>query len=375
MNGGHAPSAGSSGAQVASGGTTTGGAATGGTTTGGTTTGGAATGGAGSAGGETPAKGGAPASGGIPSGGANPSGGSQANSGGAATSGGATSAGTGSSGSPATSTGGSTTSGGAVSSGGTSSGGATGGAGVAGQGGLAQGGTAGSGPFVLSWEDDFSTLNPSLWQEQNFSYEGNEATFNPGNATAQNGIVTMALTRAPSGASKPYLGVELRSTKTLTYGKISARMRFAKGSGVVSGLVLFYTPFPNCDWNEIDIEHLGKASTSSQLNAMVYTGTVQSNCTSSVTPVQDPLVSQLGFDAESDFHLYDIEWTPAGVNYFADGMLLRTWRQNIALLRRPMNILLTVWASSAASWAGSLDANSAPSSAQIDWIKVYDWRG
>ena len=33
-------------------------------------------------------------------------------------------------------------------------------------------------------------------------------------------------------------------------------------SGVVSGLVLFYTPFPNCNWNEIDIEHLGNTNSS-----------------------------------------------------------------------------------------------------------------
>jgi beta-glucanase (GH16 family) len=52
----------------------------------------------------------------------------------------------------------------------------------------------------------------------------------------------MSLTKAPAGAAKPYLGVEARSTKTLTYGKVSARMKFASKSGVISGLVLFYTP-------------------------------------------------------------------------------------------------------------------------------------
>jgi len=187
-------------------------------------------------------------------------------------------------------------------------------------------------------------------------------------------VLTISLTSAPSGAAKPYLGVEMRSVKTLTYGKVSARMRFAKGSGVVSGLVLFYTPYPNCDWNEIDIEHLGKSSTSSQLNAMVYTGTPDPTCVASVTPTQDPAIVELGFDAESDFHLYDIEWTPAGVKYFADGALLRTWTQNIARLKLPETILLTIWASSSPDWAGALTSTSAPTSAELDWIKVYDYR-
>jgi endo-1,3-1,4-beta-glycanase ExoK len=234
-------------------------------------------------------------------------------------------------------------------------------------------GSGSNGPFVLAWQDDFDTLDSSAWELQTFTWDGNQATFSTQNASVADGVLTISLTAAPSGAEKPYLGVEMRSRKTLTYGKVSARMRFAKGSGVVSGLVLFYTPYPNCDWNEIDIEHLGKSSNTSQLNAMVYTGTPTPGCTTSVSPTQDPLIAELGFDAESDFHLYDIEWTPAGVKYFADGNLLRTWTANIARLVLPETILLTIWASSSADWAGALTSTSAPTSAQLDWIKVYDY--
>lgn len=239
--------------------------------------------------------------------------------------------------------------------------------------GAGQGGTT-EGPFVLAWQDDFDKLDASAWQAQTFTFDGNEAQFSTQNATASNGVLTISLTAAPSGASKPYLGVELRSAKTLTYGKVSTRMRFATGSGVVSGLVLFYTPFPNCDWNEIDIEHLGKSSNSSQLNAQVFLGTPDPNCTTSVAATQDPQIVDLGFNAETDFHLYDIEWTPSGVNYLIDGALLRTWTANIARLKLPATILLTIWASNASSWAGPLDSTSAPTSAEVDWIKVYDYK-
>jgi hypothetical protein len=305
-------------------------------------------------------------SGGTAQGGAMTSGGSQAEPSGGRATGGAT-ASTG--GSALNSTGGRAT-GGIPNSGGTSSGGkATGGSATGGQ------GAGGTGPFVLSWQDDFNTLDTSTWQLQTFTWDGNQAQFSTENATVNGGILTIALTAAPSGSAKPYLGVEMRSTRTLTYGKVSARMRFATGSGVVSGLVLFYTPYPNCDWNEIDIEHLGNSSNTSQLNAMVYLGTPLANCTTSVSPTQDPLVANLGFNAETDFHLYDIEWTPASVKYFADGVLYRTWTANIARLRLPETILLTIWASSSAAWAGALTPSSAPTSADIDWIKVYGWNG
>jgi beta-glucanase (GH16 family) len=213
-----------------------------------------------------------------------------------------------------------------------------------------------------------------MWQLQTFTFGGNLAQFSTQNATVANGILTIRLTPNPSSTTEPYFGVEMRSTKTLTYGKVSARMRFAAGSGVVSGLVLFYTPFPNCDWNEIDIEHLGDSSDTSQLSCQVYLGTPVANCTTSVAPTPDPLIADLGFNAESDFHQYDIEWTTAGVRFVVDGTLLRTWTKNIALMRLPQTILLTIWASSAASWAGPVLPNSAPTSADVDWIKVYDWQ-
>lgn len=238
--------------------------------------------------------------------------------------------------------------------------------------GVVDGGTE---PFVLSWQDDFNTLDTTFWQLQTFTFGGNLAQFSTQNAAVANGILTINLTPNPNSTTEPYNGVEMRSSKTLLYGKVSARMRFATGSGVVSGLVLFYTPYPNCNWNEIDIEHLGNSSNTSQLNCQVFTGTPVAGCTASVSPTQDPLVVDLGFDAEADFHLYDIEWTPQGVKFYADGALIRTWTANIALMNLPQTILLTIWASSAAGWAGPITSTSAPTSADIDWIKVYDWNG
>jgi beta-glucanase (GH16 family) len=230
------------------------------------------------------------------------------------------------------------------------------------------------GAFLLSWEDDFNTLDLASWQLQTFTYAGNEAQFSTQNAVVANGILTISLTPNPSDTAEPYLGVEMRSAKTLTYGRVSTSMRFATGSGVVSGLVLFYTPYPNCNWNEIDIEHLGDSADTSQLNCQVYTGTVMPQCTTSVTPTQDPLIVNLGVNAETAFHQYDIEWTPAGVTTFVDGTPLRTWTTYSSLMNLPQTVLLTIWASSAASWAGALQADSAPTSADVDWIKVYEWQ-
>ena len=254
-------------------------------------------------------------------------------------------------------------------------------AGIAGTSGNA-GSTAGGGdaangsdPFTLAWEDNFDAFESSLWELQTFTFDGNLAQFSTDNVSTSNGILTIHLTPEPSDTSKPYRGVEMRSVKTITYGKVEAKARFAKGSGVVSSLVLIYTPWPADDWNEIDIEHLGKTSQAVQLNCQVYTGPATTPpVTTSVSPTQDPKVITLGFDAEADFHVYAMEWTPTEVRFTADGTLLRTWANEIARMHLPQNILFTIWPSSASSWAGPITTDSAPTSADIDWIKVYERR-
>jgi endo-1,3-1,4-beta-glycanase ExoK len=251
-----------------------------------------------------------------------------------------------------------------------------GGSGTGGAAGASSGGAAGSssGSFTLAWQDNFDTLDPTLWQLMTHSWDSNLALFSTQNTTVAGGILAIHLTPEASDTVKPFRGVELRSIRTITYGKLEARVRFARGSGVISGLVTIYTPWPADDWNEIDIEHLGKTADSVQLNCQVYEGPPTTPpVTQSVTPTRYEQITPLGFDAQAEFHTYSIEWTPTDVRFMADGVLLRTWSSQIARMKLPQNVLFTVWASSAASWAGPIQPDTAPTRAEIDWIKVYDW--
>jgi beta-glucanase (GH16 family) len=100
------------------------------------------------------------------------------------------------------------------------------------------------------------------------SWDGNLAQFGASNVAVADGLLSIGLSEVDD-AEKPYSGVELRSTETLTFGKVEASVRFARGSAVVSSLVLIYTPWPPDDWNELDIEFLGKNSDRVQFNHMV----------------------------------------------------------------------------------------------------------
>ncbi|XXY53409.1 glycoside hydrolase family 16 protein [Sorangium sp. So ce269] len=245
------------------------------------------------------------------------------------------------------------------------------------------GGSAGGPPspeeaFTLLFRDDFDRLDAARWQLMTHSWTENLALFSQSAATIESGQLVIRLTPAPpgtadsSGAAKTFLGAEVRSVETLTYGRVRARVKLARGSAVVSSLVTIYTPWPADNWNELDIECLGAKPNDVQFNAMVYTGPpVRPPVTQSVSPTQHPQKVDLGFDPSADFHTYQIEWTPSGARFSVDDVLRHEWTERIDLMVLPQNVLMTIWASSSAAWAGAVTAETGRASATYDWIELY----
>jgi endo-1,3-1,4-beta-glycanase ExoK len=244
------------------------------------------------------------------------------------------------------------------------------------------GGSGGSsqGSFSLLYRDDFDTLAPSRWQLMTHSWGTNLALFSPQAASAENGLLSIRLLPAPAntvdpeGVSKPFLGAEVRSRDTLTYGRVKARIKFARGSAVVSSLVTIYTPWPADNWNELDVECLGASPAALQYNAQVYTGPPTTPPVATpVSPTPDLFTDGLSFDPSQGFHVYTIEWTPSGARFLVDDEVRHTWTRNIHLMTLPQNVLLTIWASSSAAWAGPVTDETTQAVATYDWIELYDY--
>ena len=209
------------------------------------------------------------------------------------------------------------------------------------------------------------------------SWPGNLALFSANTVSVANGFLKIELNPAPAGTqvdgeTKPYLGAEVRSVDTVSYGRVSARAKLAKGSAVVSALVTIYTPWPADNWNEFDIESLGKNTNEIQFNSMVYTGPkLTPPVTTSVTPTQYPSLQQLGFDSSQDFHVYTIEWTPKGATFLIDDVVYHRWVDRTDLIGLPQNILLTIWASNAPGWAGPVTSDTVNGEAIYDWVEMW----
>lgn len=234
--------------------------------------------------------------------------------------------------------------------------------------------------FALVFRDDFDTLDSERWQLMTHSWDSNLALFSAESVTVADGMMALTLLDAPAGttddtgAAKQFLGAEVRSTATVNYGRVRARARFSDRSGVVSALVAIYTPWPADNWNELDIEHLGATPDQVQFNTMVYLGDAVGPVTTSVTPTQFPERVDLGFDASAAFHEYQVEWTPDYVEFAVDGSPKHRWTEHLERLGLPQNVLLTIWASSSADWAGQIDGSTTGAKVEYDWVEVYEYR-
>jgi beta-glucanase (GH16 family) len=231
--------------------------------------------------------------------------------------------------------------------------------------------------FVLRFRDDFDHLDATRWRLMTHSWEGNLALFSTETVSIIDGNLQISIRPAPAGTQdstgpKSFLGAEVRSIDTLTYGRVRARVKFARGSAVVSAVAGIYTPWPADNWNELDIEQLGKSPSSVQFNTLIYDGPLPAPVVP-VTPTQDPLLYSLGFDATTDFHVYAFEWTPQGALFSVDGQVAHTWTKDIDKLTLPQNVLLSIWVSASGAWAGPVTDETALAWARYDWVELYDY--
>jgi len=170
-------------------------------------------------------------------------------------------------------------------------------------------------------------------------------------------IVILAL--ASQVISKDYKGAELRTYAAYTYGRFEVNYRASCGAGQTSTFFTYHELGSGGvnDWNELDIEMLGRYSDDIQFNT--------------ITPGQVIHVHHqwLNFDPTADFHTYAIEWTPDYIAWFVDNVeVYRQTGAHVATLNKPQKIMMNIWPPAYSSWAGELDSRRLPFRAYYDWV-------
>lgn len=173
-------------------------------------------------------------------------------------------------------------------------------------------------------------------------------------------LIPMILLVAAEIAAKPYRGAELRTNQAYTYGRYAVRYQSAPGAGQTSTFFTYHDG--GIEWNEIDIEILGRYSDDIQFNT--------------ITPGQTNHVSHsyLNFHPHIDFHTYAFEWTPEYVAWFVDGEEVhRQTDEHIQTLVHPQKIMMNIWPPVYADWVGELDPKILPVFAYYDWVEYASY--
>lgn len=214
-------------------------------------------------------------------------------------------------------------------------------------------------PAVIRFLDDMNGFDSSRWHKADGWTNGMPfwCGWRGDNAQVADSQLVLRVDDVAS-QGQPYSAGEYRTNATYGYGRIEARMKAARGSGLVTGLFTYTGPADGQPHDEVDIEILGKDPTRLQVN--YFTNDVGGHET----------MIELGFDASAAFHTYAFEWTPSAIRWYVDGVLVHTETgARGALPKTPGRIMANVWpAKGVDDWTGAFTYPGTPVDAQFDFI-------
>lgn len=160
---------------------------------------------------------------------------------------------------------------------------------------------------------------------------------------------------------------EVYTSDAYQYGRFSARIQFAPGSGVVSSFFMWKdgSEKPDVFWNELDFEKL-------EQECRLETNTIYGD-----PEGLDPEQHVLDFNLCNEYHVYAYEWTPDYIAWSIDGVEIRrdtgepaaAFRDNTA---EGMQLRFNVWPGDA-SFGGAFDPSILPVYEYIDWVEYASY--
>lgn len=172
----------------------------------------------------------------------------------------------------------------------------------------------------------------------------------------------LTLTLAPQLALAT-TSAELYTAMPYGYGRFEARVKYARGDGVISSFFMWKDGSEQAGtfWNELDFEKVGA-------DCHLETNPIFGN-PSAVHPQKHAIDAELC----STFHVYGYEWTPEYIAWLVDGVEIR--RETGATAQAfadnasgGMQIHLNVWPGDA-SFGGNFSPSILPVHQYIDWVR------
>lgn len=211
------------------------------------------------------------------------------------------------------------------------------------------------------FDDGFDYYDTSKWHKAVDYTNGDMfyCTWRDANVAFNNGAMEMKiLSDNWQTEYSRYSGGEYRSNETFHYGMYQVNMKPIKNDGVVSSFFTYTGPSDGTNWDEIDIEFLGKDTTKVQFN--YYTNGVGGH----------EYVYNLGFDASKEYHTYGFYWATDYIAWYVDGNeVYRTPSSQASIIPdEPSRIMMNVWPGKGVDdWLNPYNGVT-PLTAYYDWM-------
>ena len=159
----------------------------------------------------------------------------------------------------------------------------------------------------------FRDLDSELWVLRDDTFPSNLALFKPSNFAIGADNTAQLTLRKERTSVRQFTAASIASRRRYLYGRFIAEVRPSNVPGLITGVFLHR----NAPRQEIDLEFLGKDTT--QLLVNVYYNPGGEGTKLEYGYRGTPALIELGFDATSDFHRYEIEWCSDSICWRVDG--------------------------------------------------------
>lgn len=207
-------------------------------------------------------------------------------------------------------------------------------------------------------------LDEEHWRLRDDTFPSNLALFSPVNFTLnEHARLTLHKEETPV---RSFTSAAMASRRRFRYGAFAAEIRPSNVSGLITGMFLHR----NGPRQEIDIEFLGKDTTTMLVNVYFNPGIEGTKLEYGYRGT--PVVIELGFDAAKDFHRYEIEWLPHAIRWSVDGALVheRVLWDPTPVPDLAMEFNINLWHSRSTQLAGKLNSPELPAHADIRSVRI-----
>lgn len=244
--------------------------------------------------------------------------------------------------------------------------------------------------LTLVWSDEFdgAALDPETWffetgdgSEYGIPGWGNNELqyYLPDNAQLSGGSLIIEAREQQIGAFRyTSARINTRDRFAFRYGRIEARMRLPGGQGVWPAFWMLAQDSPYGGWpasGEIDImeaTNLGVAGKNEVIGTLHYGGSFPDDYAFRTS------ASQVPNDAQTEFHVYAVEWDAAEIRWYVDDVLYSmqndwysTGNAFPAPFDNPFHIIFNV--AVGGNLPGSPNASTVfPVFMEVDWVRVYE---